>query len=388
MRVVALEVRHVRLPLKKPVRHASHVRTSTDNVVVKVSLSDGKIGFGEGVPREYVTGETAEGAVELLKASDLPAQLSVCRSFTDAVAMAERITLKPVPGDDRQCAGNSARCAVELALLDAFGRSFGEPLMNVTKQLSPELYKPQDTIRYSGIILSARGLKLNALAWGMRLLGFRQVKLKVGIAGQDDAKRLRQLRARFGSRDIRLDANEAWNIAELEEKVRQLEAFFPSSLEQPVPHEQVRELPALRKKVRTPIMLDESLCSLVDAEQAAAEGWCDLFNLRLSKVGGFIPALRLMQFAQRSGLGCQLGCQVGESAILSSAGRHFATSVNGLKSLEGSYDRYLLHDALGTEDCTFRRGGKAPMLTGSGLGTDIDPARLDAVTARTEVLIG
>src|SRR5205823_2850427 len=113
---------------------------------------------------------------------------------------------------------------------------------------------------------------------------------------------------------------------------------------------------------------------------------CDLFNLRLSKCGGFIPSIRLAQLAKRHGLGYQLGCQVGETAILSAAGRHFATSVKGIRYLEGSYDRHLVLERLSKEDITFRRGGWAPMLVGSGLGVTIDPAALDWVTARKETL--
>ena len=135
-------------------------------------------------------------------------------------------------------------------------------------------------------------------------------------------------------------------------------------------------------------MLDESLCGEVDAERAVGGGWCDLFNLRLSKCGGFIPTLRLAEFAEQHGLGYQLGCQVGETAILSAAGRHFATSVKDIRYLEGSYDRHLVGEALGKEDITFGRGGWAPMLIGSGLGVKIDPARVDAVTVRREVLLG
>lgn len=388
MRVVAAEVRHIRLPLKKPVKHASHTRTSTDNVVVKVTLSDGKIGYGEGVPRDYVTGETVDTAVSLLKDSDLASQLTVCRSFADAVAMAERLKLNPVPGDTRQCRGNAARCALELAVLDAFGQTFGEPLMNVTKLLTPDQYKPQERVQYSGIILSAKGWKVRALTWGMRLLGFHQVKVKVGIPGQDDAARIRSIRRRFGKRDIRVDANEAWGADEAVEKIRGLEPYGITSVEQPLKDEDAAQLAAVRKQIKTPIMLDESLCSRVDAENAVAGGWCDLFNLRLSKVGGFIPALRLMQFATQAGLGCQLGCQVGESAILTAAGRHFATSVAGLRYLEGSYDSYILRDTIATTDLTFRRGGYAPALVGSGLDIDIDPNPFDAVTVRTEALLG
>jgi muconate cycloisomerase len=389
MRVVELEARQVRIPLRKPVRHASHTRNETDNLVVRCVLADGSVGYGEGVPRDYVTGETIDSAFDHLKRSDLPRQLEVCRTFEDAVKLAGRLKLVSVPGDDRMCQGNAARCATELALLDAFGRSFGEPLMNVTKLVAPELYEPRDRVQYSGIILSAKGWKARAMSLAYRLTGFRHVKVKVGIAGLDDAERLRVIR-RWAGRgvDIRVDANEAWPAAEAADRVWQLKPSGVSSVEQPVRHEDVACLAALRHGCPVPITLDESLCSEVDAERAAAGGWCDLFNLRLSKCGGFIPSLRLAELAKRHGLGYQLGCQVGETAILSAAGRHFATSVAGIRYLEGSYDRHLVREALGKDDITFRRGGWAPALVGCGLGVDIDPARVEAVTIRRESLLG
>src|SRR5947209_601420 len=63
-----------------------------------------------------------------------------------------------------------------------------------------------------------------------------------------------------------------------------------------------------------------------------------------------LPALRLAQFAKQQGIGYQLGCQVGETAILSAAGRHFAGSVADLKHAEGSYDRHLVRESLATEE--------------------------------------
>ena len=57
-----------------------------------------------------------------------------------------------------------------------------------------------------------------------------------------------------------------------------------------------------------------------------------------------MPTLRLAQFAKQHGIGCQLGCQVGETAILSAAGRHFAGSVADLRHVEGSYDRHLVRE--------------------------------------------
>jgi muconate cycloisomerase len=188
--------------------------------------------------------------------------------------------------------------------------------------------------------------------------------------------------------DLRVDANEAWTLEEAAAKITALKPFGISAVEQPVPHADIGRLAEIRRDTGVPIMLDESLCSLTDAEQAVTQESCDLFNLRLSKCGGFIPTLRLAQFARRVGLGYQLGCQVGETAILSAAGRHFATSVRYIRYLEGSFDRHLVKEALGRKDLTFGWGGWAPALPGPGLGIDIDPQALERVGGRKEVLLG
>jgi muconate cycloisomerase len=336
-----------------------------------------------------VTGETIDSALGLLHQGDLAAQLVPCRDFAQAVALADRLQLPRVPGDDRGCQGNAARCALELAVLDAYGRHFGEALSRAIELTAVQLYQPRSWVRYSGAITSATGFKLRLAAWAMHLYRFQQVKIKVGIAGQDDAERLRLIRSRLGaSRDLRVDANEAWRPANAVQRIRELEPYGLSAVEQPVAHELIASLAEIRKETRVPIMLDESLCSRADAEQAIAGQTCDLFNIRLSKCGGLIPSLRLAQLARRHGLGYQLGCQVGETAVLSAAGRHFAASVADIQYVEGSYDRHLVCEALATEDITFRWGGWAPALAGPGLGVRINPQALQRVTIRKEPLLG
>jgi muconate cycloisomerase len=375
---------HIRIPLRKPIRHASHERTATDNVLVRCVLEDGTEGFGEGVPRDYVTGETIDTALDLLDRTDLKGQWGEPADLSHAVVQAERLRLPEVPGDDRQCQGNAARCALEMALLDASARRFGEPLSTVTRLVAPDHYQPRSRVRYSAVLTSIKTpYKIRFMGWVLWVYGFRQVKLKVGIPGQDDAKRLKILRSRLGWKiDVRVDANEAWTRDEALDRIRALEPFRISSVEQPVPHRDADVLAAVRQQTKVPIMLDESLCSMVDAERAVAGGTCDLFNLRLSKCGGFIPSLRLAQFARANGLGYQLGCQVGETAVLSAAGRHFASSVADIRYLEGSYDSYLVREALSEENLTFRWGGVAPALRGLGLGITIDPQALEGVTVR------
>jgi muconate cycloisomerase len=389
-RVAELKAYHVRIPLKKPFKHASYERTSTDNVVVRCTLDDGTVGFGEGVPREYVTGETIDSAMDLLGRSDLQAQMEPCGDFRAAVLVAERLRLAPISGDDRGCKGNGARCAVELAVLDAYGRRYGLPLSAAVNVAAPDLLEPKPWVHYSGAITTgSTGLKIRALAFGMWLLDFSHIKVKVGIEGHDDVERLRLIRKRAGSKmDLRIDANEAWPAVVAAERMLALKPFNISAVEQPVPHEEVASLEGIRKQTGMPVMLDESLCGMVDAERAAAGGWCDLFNIRLSKCGGFLPSLRLAQFAVQHGLRYQLGCQIGETAILSAAGRHFASAVKGLHAVEGSYDRHLVREALGTTEMTFGRGGWARALTGSGLGVEVDAGALTRVTVREQGVVG
>ncbi len=390
MRVKEITAWQVRIPLKKPIQHASHTRTETDNIVIRVTLDDGTIGFGEGVPREYVTGETIDSALALLKQSDLPAQIEDCPSFKSALAIIERLRLAPIANDDRGCQGNGARCAIELALLDAFGTHFQHPVSDVTKLLAhDDLYEPKEHVRYSGAITSAQGFKARVAAWKMWIYGFRQLKIKVGIDGQDDVERVGLIRRRVGRKmDLRVDANEAWTPANVGDKIRELKPFDVTAIEQPVPHAQTALLREVRSELGVPIMLDESLCGMIDAERAFDGETCDLFNLRLSKCGGFIASLRLAQFARRHKIGYQLGCQVGETAILSAAGRHFAASVKDIRYLEGSYDSHLVREALATSDLTFGWGGWAPALDGPGLGITIDSKALQRVAVRTEVLLG
>jgi muconate cycloisomerase len=387
MRIRNLTAHVVRLPLKRPFAHASATRDESENVLLQCELADGTVGWGEGVPRSYVTGETPDGCLEQLAATELGAQLSVdCSAWPAVVRLLEQSSPAVDRDDPRGCYGNALRCAVELSILDAFGQLFGEPVSAVCRHfdLAAPILAAQENVRYSAVIDSGmKGLPRKSLA--RRLYGFRDCKVKVGRAGDDDAKRLRTIRRWIGSgMDLRIDANEAWHAADLLAKIKPLTEFKISCIEQPVPHAEVGDVAALRNEVRVPLMLDESLTSMADAEVAIAGHTCDLFNIRLSKCGGFLASLRLAARAHAAGLGYQLGCHPGETGILSAAGRHWACSVAGIRYVEGSYDRHQFRRLLTNEDLTFRYGGWAAALTRPGLGVTINPRTLAAVTVKQQ----
>lgn len=385
-RIVKVEVRHIRMMLRKKIKHASQERDSSDNVVVIVHLQDGTVGFGEGVPRPYVTGETIDSAMADLESWDLREIAADPADLPDLVRRLDGWQPPPKPGDMRQISSNSARCAAEIAILDAYSRHFGKPVSDALG-FSPvatdlPLGEPQ-AVRYSGAITAENPWKERISATKMRIWGFRHVKVKVGIPNADEVSRLRRIRKRLGRKcDMRLDANEAWSPQEFRGWAEKLAFANPSAYEQPVPHTQIADLgkPEFRQPV--PLILDESLCGMVDAQAAIQGGFGEIFNVRLSKCGGILPSLRLITTAIRNGRGYGLGCHPGESPILSAAGRAVACRIRGLAFLEGSYDRHVLADPFANSDITFGYGGKANPLKELGIGIEIDRSKLDSVTLR------
>ena len=380
----SIDLYHVLVPLRKPIRHASFERASSDNLVVRVTLVDGTRGFGEGVPRPYVTGETIDSTFASLERLDLPRLLGAPSDLPGLVRRLEAFEMPEAAADPRGMAGNSARCALELALLDAYSRREGRSVGDAIRMIesSREILHPRAMpVRYSGAITAEDPRKELVSAWKMWVYGFAQVKVKVGVDGQDDPARLAKLRGILGRRmDVRIDANEAWSADEVVGRFAPLLPSRPSALEQPVPHAEVDALAGLRPRLGVPVMLDESLCGYPDAVHAVGRKTADILNVRLSKCGGVIPSLRIMALAHRAGLGVQLGCHPGETGLLSAAGRHVASQVRGIRYLEGSYDRHVLAGNLIAEDITFRYGGRAKPLRGPGLGVTVLPEALERMT--------
>jgi muconate cycloisomerase len=384
MHPVELTAWHVRIPLKKTIRHASHTRDETDSVIVRCRLDEGTEGWGEGLPREYVTGETIDTVFEHLRQTDWRAQLGGnLPDLASAVAVCDQLRVPPIQTGMRDCFGNVVKCAVELSVLDAVARATGQPLSAVTA-IVPEtlaIRENQTRVRYSGALTPQSPFRDKVSALKLWIFGFAQGKVKVGVPGFDDTRSVALLRRVMGPQfDIRIDANEAWHCDTIEARLAPLRPLGITALEQPVPHAEVDGLAAVRSRLGVPLMLDESLCSLADGRRAIERGTCDLFNIRLSKCGGFIPSLKLAALAHGAGLSYQMGCQVGETGILSAAGRHFACSVAGIRYREGSFDQFLVRERLTVENITFGYRGYAPALTEPGLGVEIDRAALKRVS--------
>src|SRR5829696_4223692 len=180
--VTELQLFAVDLPFKVTVRHAAAARTTSESLFLRVGLDSGAQGWGESLPRAYVSGEAREQAFALLRDTILPALLGQrFQSLPDLVAFLEKCDGKaPTEWVGPEVAQTSAWCSVDLALLDAFGRASGEP---VSIGGPPPAVDALRGLRYSGVVSAGQGWSHAVSLLKLRAFGFRHVKLKVEREG-------------------------------------------------------------------------------------------------------------------------------------------------------------------------------------------------------------
>lgn len=369
MKIVSACIYALNIPFVDSFSHNRYERHSSDSIVVKLTTEEGISGFGEGVPRSYVTGETKEKCMEYIRRRLLP---GIIGAELDGVeihrALAHINGLLAVETIENGIVGNASRCAVELAMVDCLFRC---------KNTSVNMVLPAKSqkVTYSGVITTGSAAKIEKMARRCKDAKFKYIKMKVSQC--EDTEQIAIVRNIMGpSASIRLDANGAFNAKTAVRFLSAVEKYDIECIEQPIPRGDPVELAALRSTSPIPVMADESMVTIQDAKELITASAVDYFNLRISKCGGLHPTLAIAELARSASMGLQLGCHVGETAILSSAGRHVAAYLEELRFIEGSYGALLLVEDISEEDVVFGLGGSAPVLAGAGLG----------ITVREEIL--
>lgn len=375
MTPVAATILQVTVPFRFAFEHVLASRARTESLVLVLRDRTGRVGHGECAPRRYVSGETlatATAALEGWLANGIlgtpfggPAQL---RAF-----LAER-------GAALARSEHAAFCALELALLDLGGRVWHRSAGEVVgAQRRP--------VRYSGVVPAGDPESVVRACTAIAEIGVPAVKAKVGRGQDEDLQVLRLVRERLGrSVSLRVDANCAWDA---ETALARLEAFAElgiDAVEQPCAADDFAGLARVTAESRVPVIVDESLVSRADAEALIEAGACRGFNIRISKCGGLVNACAIRDLGRRAGIRCMLGAQVGETAILAAAGRHFATGTEDLWFAEGSYGSMLLVADV-ADETRLERGALGRPLPGPGLGISADLRRIAAHVAEACELV-
>jgi muconate cycloisomerase len=119
-------------------------------------------------------------------------------------------------------------------------------------------------------------------------------------------------------------------------------------------------------------MADESACSLEDIRKIEKDGDYDMVNVRLSKCGGFRRSFKIIDRLRANGIYFQIGCQLGESGVLSAAGRVLSLLNRDALFHDGSYDAFLLKENTTDKNVSFGPGGIAGQIKGPGLGVTVN----------------
>ena len=351
--LMGLDIFRTALPMRA-FEHAAARRDVAEAIVVRLRMAEGAAGWGEALPRAYVTGETLETVIEDVEQIFWPL-LKACRTPEE---LRQAVIDLPCRHEGRVV--TAARCAVELAGADALGLEWAGNPAGAAE--SGRAFVPARS-RVSGVIGSSNPRKTARQLRLMRLYGLRSFKLKLGLDEQTDRANLEVVTRRLkrglaaGKYSLRVDVNGAWQYGQVPQKVAELKKLGVLAVEQPCKTSPGR-LVELAMRCELPLIADESLLTEQDVEVLlGAEGRVWL-NLRLGKNGGLSPCLRLARLAAREEVPYVLGCMVGESGLLATAQRVFLRTAPPPVLLEGNYGRFLLRDDLTDPSPRFGYGGK------------------------------
>jgi L-alanine-DL-glutamate epimerase-like enolase superfamily enzyme len=360
MIVTKVDIWRLKLPFHYLFKHKLATHAGSENLVVKVTTDKGSSGYGEGIPRAFVTGESMPETFAFLIKSLGPKLLNA--SFSAPAELAQTFAFLQRDSDSESYP--AARCAAETALFDAAGHYWGKSLSDLMGGAVRE------GVCYSAVVPLGALEQLPRFFQMVKAKGMRFLKLKVGEV--HDLEVLDLARKELGWLiDIRVDANGAWSAQEAVARLQEMLPYGIRAVEQPVPKDDVEGLRYVSQALEIPVIADESLCSEADARKLIDSRACDMFNIRLSKCGGLSAALKIRDLAQDAGIACMLGCHVGETSILAAAGRHFALCSPRLAYVEGSFAPYLLAKDPVEPAVAFHQEGFGPTLSGPGLGINV-----------------
>lgn len=308
---VTVEV--VRRPYRVPFGISSGRTDDITSLLVRVT-SRGTTGIGETTPMTAYSGETRAGLEEVIAEHLTPAVLG--SPVFDLAGLHQRM-------DVAIRARPLAKAALDMALLDLQGKLLGVPC---TALLGGRVRERVDIAWVVGLD-DVEATVDEALDRAAR--GFRHIKVKGGIEIDRDL----ELVARLGERlppgvEVGLDANEGYGRTAALRALRRMERAGLSLVEQPLPAWDHRGMAELSAALDVLVAADESLYSLHDAADLARLRACDVFNIKLLKVGGLYRARQIAAIAETEGIAIKVG-SMPELGVATLAAAHFAAATPG-----------------------------------------------------------
>jgi L-alanine-DL-glutamate epimerase-like enolase superfamily enzyme len=372
MKITRIETIPIRVPIKpqfaiRSGRGGAH--TESPFLLVKVHTDAGIVGLGEASCTPRWSGEDQFTGAHLIGTYLEPLLIGEDPLEVEQLSQKFRLAF----------AGNYfTKAAVEMALWDIAGKAAAKPLYQLLGGKAREFVPTK---------WSVSGLDPKPVAeiakWAL-VQGFRAMKVKVGIEPEADIARVRAVRNAIGP-DIKLgvDANGGWTLEQSVATINRLYEFGIYFAEQPVSPEDVALMADVRKRMRIPLIADESIYTLQDAKTLACLGAADVFSIYVGKAGGIGPAKKIAEFAVSAGIKTTIGSNL-ELGVGSAAMVHLAMATPGITAEEFPCDiigPLFYEDDIVREPLPIQPGNARPNEK-PGLGIDLDEEKVERYRVR------
>ncbi|MGI9017263.1 MAG: o-succinylbenzoate synthase [Euzebya sp.] len=367
MKLQALHLHRVNIPLVSPFRTSFGTQTSRDTVLVKAVTDEGE-GWGEIVtmPWPLYSSESTDLVIPLITAHLAP------RLFAHGDLGPHDVSrvLAPVQGHRMSKAG------VEAALLDAHLRVIGQ-------SFAAFLGASRTTIP-CGVSVGIHDTipALLDQVEGYLEQGYQRIKLKIEPGW--DLEPVKAVREAFGEQvPLQVDANSAYRAGDVG-LLRRLDEFDLLLIEQPFPEEMILAHADLARQITTPVCLDESAVSAQVVADAIRLRAVDIVNIKPGRVGGYLHAREIHDLCVAHGVPVWCGGMV-ETGIGRAANAALA-AMDGFTLVgdNSGFDRFYATDIV--TDPRRMIQGHLEVPTQPGMGFEVDAEAVEAVCVQQVTL--
>lgn len=367
-----LSLRPIKVGYRKEDKSLSVWASGVPSIVVRVNTDEGISGLGEATTMTWYFNETQEGMMKLLEFYE---QLLIGECPFDVVNAHRRMDL--ATGEDAPGC-HSARAAIDMALYDIIGKAQNRPVYEVLGgayrtefEMLTNLYEDTPEEKAKACKESVRK-------------GFRGLKIKVGDILLTEGWSMQNLRKEKDKLIAALeavppdiyvdaDANQSWTNAKIAVNIVEelfQDKYYPNlSLEQPLHYLDISGHSYLRRSLRTPIILDESLLSSEAMLQIAKHDAADRIVLKINRVRGFWPARKVISIAEAASIGISVDTMP-FTKLGDTANCHLAATIKDPYPVDA--EGHLWFDANPFRGGIEIRNGRATLPKGPGLGIELD----------------
>lgn len=363
MHIRAIDVFPVRLPMKAVLTLPRGPSRTLDEgkrlVLVRVTDTDGAVGWGEAGPSRRWSPETVESCASSIRHYLAPALVG--HDVFDLAGLHARMNQELASGLDP--GQPIAKCAIDVAVHDLIGRKLG---ITVQSWLGA---KRSASIPLARLVSAATPDEAAAVTRASLAEGYRGFKVKVGHHKALDVDIVRAVVDAADGGYVWPDANQGYTLDEAMRAARAFAAMGITMFEQPVPMHDVAAMKRMIGASGLVIALDEAAMGLPFVIELIRRDAVEALAIKVSKVGGLHPARQMCDLARNAGLGL-IGSGLMDAPIGFAASVHLfcAYGIDLPADLNGP--QFIADDYLARPLPVAGQVAQVP--TGPGLGIEID----------------